>query len=130
MTQNLLVQRFKSAKRELTALKTTHPRGIGNLKIYKETVTFTASGGSFKDAVITVTFSQNFAAYPFVYILGYGADIDGKYYFSMKPKTINYTNNGYTAVFEAEAIYYPAWVPNKFEVYSTSPATSINYQWV
>lgn len=130
MIQNLLVQRFKSAKRELTALKTTHPRGIGNLKIYKETITFTAPSLSFPDAVITVTFSQNFAAYPFVYILGYGADIGGKYYFSMKPKTINYTNNGYTAVFEADAVYYPSLVPNKFEVYSTSPATSINYQWV
>lgn len=130
MTQNLLVQRFKSAKRELTALKTIHPRGIGNLKIYKETITFTASGESFKDAVITVNFSQNFAAYPFVYILGYGADLGGKYYTSMNTKTINYTNNGYTAVFEAKAIYYPAWVPNKFEVCSTSPAISINYQWV
>ena len=40
MTQNLLVQRFKDAKKELTALKTTHLRGIGNLKIYKETITF------------------------------------------------------------------------------------------
>lgn len=129
MTQNLLVQRFKSAKRELTALKTTHPRGIGNLKIYKETITFTASGGSFKDAVITVTFSQNFAAYPFVYILGYGADLSGKYYISMDTKTINYTNNGYTAVFEAAAIYYPELVPNRFDVYSTSPMTSITYTW-
>ena len=130
MTQNLLVQRFKSAKRELTALKTTHPRGIGNLKIYKEIITFTASGGSFKDAVITVTFSQNFAAYPFVYILGYGADVSGKYYISMDTKTINYANNGYTAVFEAAAIYYPELVPNRFDVYSTSPATSITYEWV
>ena len=129
MTQNLLVQRFKSAKRELTALKTTHPRGIGNLKIYKETITFTASGGSFKDAVITVTFSQNFAAYPFVCILGYGADLSGKYYISMDTKTINYTNNGYTAVFEAAAIYYPELVPNRFDVYSTSPMTSITYTW-
>ena len=129
MTQNLLVQRFKDAKKELTALKTTHLRGIGNLKIYKETITFTASGGSFKDAVITVNFSQNFAAYPFAYVSGYGADIDGKYYLSMDIKSVNYTNNGFTAIFEGEAIYYPEWVPNKFDVYSTSPMTSITYAW-
>ena len=130
MTQNLLTQRFKHAKRELIALKTAHPRGLGLLKIYKETITFTASGGSFKDAIITVTFSQNFAAYPFVYVMGYGADIDGKYYSSMTTTSLNYTNNGYTATFEADAVYYPAWVPNKFDVYSTSPTTSITYTWV
>ena len=130
MTQNLLVQRFKDAKRELTALKTTHSRGIGLLNIYKETVTFTASGGTFKDAVITVNFSQNFAAYPFVYIMGYGVRGTATYFYSMGAESINYTNNGYTAVFEATAIYLPSSIPNKFDVYSTSPATSITYTWV
>lgn len=130
MTPNLLVQRFKSAKRELTALKTTHPRGIGNLKIYKETIIFTASSGTFKDAVITVTFSQNFAAYPFVEIVGYGVDLGGIYYSSMSSETVDYTNNGFTAVFQADAVYSPELVPNRFDVYSTSPATSITYEWV
>ena len=129
MIQNLLVQRFKSAKRELTALKTTHPRGIGNLKIDKETPAFSASSTKRGDMIITITFSRNFAAYPFVYILGYGANISSVYYISINTKTINYTNNGYTAVFEAAAIYYPELVPNRFDVYSTSPAISINYQW-
>lgn len=129
MTQNLLVQRFKDAKKELTALKTTHLRGIGNLRVYKETVTFTASSGLFKEGTVTVNLSQNFAAYPFVYILGYNAEVGGTYYISLQSTSINYINNGFTAQFEVEALYYPDWVTNKFDVYATSPITSITYTW-
>lgn len=77
-----------------------------------------------------MTFSQNFAAYPFVYILGYGVDLGGMYYSSMSPETVDYTNNGFTAVFQADAIYYPEFVPNRFDVYATSPITSITYTWI
>lgn len=128
MTQNLLVQRFKNAKSELTALKTTHPRGIGNLRIYKETITFTGSV-VWLEGTVTINFSQNFAAYPFVYLVGYGVDLSGMYFISMDPESVNYTNNGYTAVFEGEALYDPESIPNKFDVYSTSPMTSITYTW-
>lgn len=128
MTQNLLVQRFKDAKKELTALKTTHMRGIGNLKIYKETITFTGSE-FFLEGTVTINFSQNFAAYPFVYLLGYGVDLSGMHFISMDPESVNYTDNGYTAVFEATALYDPESIPNKFDVYCTSPMTSITYAW-
>lgn len=128
MTQNLLVQRFKNAKSELTALKTAHIRGIGNLRVYKETVRFTGSA-VFLEGTVTINFSQNFAAYPFVYLLGYGVDLDGMHFISMDPESVNYTNNGYTAVFEGEALYDPEYIPNKFDVYSTSPMTSITYAW-
>lgn len=128
MIQNLLVQRFKSAKRELTALKTIHPRGIGNLKIYKETVTFTGSA-VFLEGTVTINFSQNFAAYPFVYLLGYSERMTATYFESIGGDSINYTNNGFTAVFEATALYDPDTIPNKFDVYSTSPMTSITCAW-
>ena len=128
MTQNLLVQRFKSAKRELTALKTTHPRGIGNLKIYKETITFTGSA-VFLEGTVTINFSQNFAAYPFVYLFGYSERMTATYFASISGDSINYTNNGFTAVFEATALYDPEDIPNKFDVYSTSPMTSITCTW-
>lgn len=128
MTQNLLVQRFKNAKSELTALKTTHPRGIGNLKIYKETITFTGSE-FFLEGTVTINFSQNFAAYPFVYLVGYGVRRTVTYFASIGGDSVNYINNGYTAVFEATALYYPGTIPNKFDVYCTSPMTSITYTW-
>ena len=128
MTQNLLVQRFKDAKKELTALKTTHLRGIGNLKIYKETITFTGSV-VWLEGTVTINFSQNFAAYPFVYLVGYGVRRTVTYFASISGDSINYTNNGYKAVFEATALYDPDTVPNKFDVYSTSPMTSITYSW-
>lgn len=130
MTKNLLVQRFKDAKNELTALKTTHLRGIGNLRVYKETVPFTAPSDKIDDMIITVTTSQNFAAYPFVYVLGYGVDLGGKYFFSMDADSVNYINDGFGATFEGEAIYYTGWDANKFDVYATSPITSITYRWV
>lgn len=128
MTQNLLVQRFKNAKSELTALKTTHPRGIGNLRIYKETITFTGSV-VWLEGTVTINFSQNFAAYPFVFLVGYGERRTVTYFASIGGDSINYTNNGYTAVFEATALYDPESIPNKFDVYSTSPMTSITYAW-
>lgn len=128
MTQNLLVQRFKDAKKELTALKTTHLRGIGNLRIYKETITFTGSG-LFLEGTVTINFSQNFAAYPFVYLVGYGVRRTATYFASISGDSINYIDNGYTAVFEATALYHPGTIPNKFDVYSTSPMTSITYTW-
>lgn len=128
MTQNLLVQRFKDAKKELTALKTTHPRGIGNLKIYKETITFTGSV-VWLEGTVTINFSHNFAAYPFVEIVGYGVDLGGIYFASISGDSINYIDNGYTAVFEVTALYDPGTIPNKFDVYSTSPMTSITYTW-
>lgn len=128
MTQNLLVQRFKDAKKELTALKTTHPRGIGNLKIYKETITFTGSV-VWLEGTVTINFSQNFAPYPFVYLVGYGVRMTVTYFASIGGDSVNYTNNGYTAVFEATALYDPESIPNKFDVYCTSPMTSITYTW-
>lgn len=128
MTQNLLVQRFKNAKSELTALKTTHPRGIGNLRIYKETITFTGSA-VWLEGTVTINFSQNFAAYPFVYLVGYGVRRTVTYFASIGGDSINYIDNGYTAVFEATALYDPEDIPNKFDVYSTSPMTSITYTW-
>ena len=36
MTVNLLSQKLKAAKKEITDLKTAHKRGFGNLKIYRE----------------------------------------------------------------------------------------------
>lgn len=129
MTQNLLVQRFKSAKRELTALKTLHQRGVGLVNIYKETVTLTSSSTGIKDITITVNCSQDFAAYPFIYILGYGENITGRYYFAVETTSVNYVNNGFTAVFEGTGTYFPDYIIPKFEVYATSPITSINYTW-
>lgn len=129
MTRNLLVQRFKSAKRELTALKTLHQRGVGLVSIYKEIVTLTSTSTAIRGITITVNCSQDFAAYPFIYVLGYGENITGKYYFAVETTSVNYINNGFTAVFEGTGIYFPDYIIPKFEVYATSPITSINYAW-
>lgn len=67
---NTLSQRLKYAKRELTALKTAHPRGLGNLRVYRKSETLVTPGASgIYNATITGTFSSLFSPYPFVQAL-------------------------------------------------------------
>lgn len=63
---NTLGQRLKYARRELTALKTAHPRGLGNLRVYRknQTIVTPGSAGVYR-ATIKGTFSSLFAPYPF-----------------------------------------------------------------
>lgn len=63
---NTLGQRLKYARRELTALKTAHPRGLGNLRVYRKsgTTTSPATNGVYR-ITIKGTFSSLFTPYPF-----------------------------------------------------------------
>ena len=128
MIQNLLVQRMKAAKREITALKTAHQRGL-NLKVFSEERYFTNSEIGFYDGVITVTFDQGFAAYPFAYVLGHTLNPDQMEFYSVRVDSVVYRDNGYTMDFIGSFVYYPEDITNRFSVYSTSPITSISYRW-
>lgn len=65
---DLLVERLKVAKRELTALKTAHLRGLGLLKVFDETVGLDIEGrtGLIWYVDIILQFSAGFAKFPFV----------------------------------------------------------------
>lgn len=131
MTVNLLTQRLKSAKRELTNLKTAHKRGLGNLKVFKNEYTFVPPGGEGSpDGKIIFKFSQNLAPYPFAYVVGYGYQLTyGNYISCVDVDSITYKDNGYTIEMDASFLYLPNVVPNKFILYSNSLPISIQYVW-
>lgn len=65
---DLLVQRLKAAKKELTALKTAHKRGLGLLRIYTEDGEIPDIGSGFWIITATITFTEGSAPFPFAYI--------------------------------------------------------------
>lgn len=128
MSQNLLVERLKFAKRELTALKTAHRRGLGNLKVYKKKITPPSSGhdSGFWYLIVTVDFDRRFSSYPFTYSLS-TREINGNQ--SIEPVSFNYINNGFSARYGA--IYlYSASRDNSFTIISTAPIISTAYTWI
>lgn len=108
MSQNMLVERLKFAKRELTALKTAHFRGMGLLKIYKATYYFSQAGieeDYFYDAVVTIKFSRDFAPYPFTYALGDIVERTYIWWTSFGADSIDYKDDGYTMILKGAALY-------------------------
>lgn len=130
MTVDLLSQRLKAAKRELTNLKTAHSRGFGLLKVYKETIYFSQTeleeGYIYSNASVTIKFSKEFPPNPFVYVLG---DISMEYGRepAFVPKTIEFSDGGYTVVIGGEVIYYISerLRLEKITAFSTAPIISI-----
>lgn len=128
MTVNLLTKRLKAARSELTALKTTHTRGIGLLRLYSQILTIDGSGqtGGVHELDVTISLNTSYASFPFVQVSpainddnGYTMEIDG----------FTYTN-GYNLR------YHLLWLvransgdTNKLQIVSSSPITSVNYEW-
>lgn len=124
---DLLVQRLKAAKRELTALKTAHRRGLGLLKVYNYEETFTPPGGqgNYNDVKITISFSQKFAKNPLVHLKGFTAGnmtIQSLYVNSMK------FIDDYTLEVMADLVWTSV-IPNKFVVVSSAPVAEVDYAW-
>lgn len=64
---DLLVQRLKNAKRELTALKTAHKRGLGLLKLYEFTAPLDVQERlGFWSVKLTVNFAEDQSPFPFL----------------------------------------------------------------
>lgn len=131
---NLLSQRIKEAKRELTALKTAHKRGFGLLKIYKTECLFSNIPGLtdnyIYDATTTVTFSREFAPFPMAFLVGnFADDITGWFALSADAQEIKYSNDGYTVTFVGTSIYASKFDLDRMFIYSTAPVSSISYNW-
>lgn len=122
---NLLSQRIKEAKRELTALKTSHRRGLGLLKIYTQTIDAPPPSGSSIFWWLTVNVTFDLAEYPFVQMYyvwdGFASLLD---YGALE---FQYSNDGYSIEYRDRVV--KLGVPYKIIVYSTSPIKSISYSW-
>lgn len=124
---DLLVQRLKAAKRELTALKTAHRRGLGLLKVYRREETFTPPGGqgTYNGVKITISFSRNFAKSPLVSLSGLTMG-------SMTVQSLYVNSVKYIDDFSLEIIADLVWtsvIPNKFVIISSAPVEEVNYVW-
>lgn len=128
MNQNLLVERLKFAKRELTALKTAHLRGLGNLRVYRrlETlITPAVERGSY-ELFIEISFSSNYAPYPFVNVLA-GPEIDGVALYGFDE--FEYTENGRKARVVGGGLFYRPSLALEYEIISTAPVNNISVTW-
>lgn len=126
---DLLSQRIKYAKNELTALKTAHKRGLGNVKIYKYVYDFSSTGIAVGTMSVTVNFDQTFSEYPFAFLVGYEPTQQSLYASSMDAREIVYLNNGYSVKFTGPAICYPTAIEPKVNIYSTAPISSASHVW-
>lgn len=127
---DLLVQRLKNAKRELTALKTAHRRGLGNLKTYYYKYNVPSEGheeGYIWHLVITVHFNRAFAAYPFAQLLGARLYGTGSFVTLLDVATLQYIDDGYGL--EVGCLYEYDEENNTFVILSSAPVDSISYEW-
>lgn len=120
---DLLVQRLKAAKRELTALKTAHRRGLGLLKIYAEDAEIEEQQTGLWNIIITITFATNSTPYPFAYIEPQRAE-DGSNPNLLDYDGWEYADNG------KKFIAHMSWVNRdiktaNFRIVASSPFTYI-----
>lgn len=127
MTINLLSKRIKDIKRELTNLKTSHKRGVGNIKIFSQKVNVDVTGheSDFSYFYIVVNLNRNYAPSTFVNFYPI-MDNDGLSSFSETIK-MNYSDDGYSVrvltIWSYEAGLSSFWID------SLSPIDSIDYYW-
>lgn len=128
MTINLLSQRIKSAKRELTNLKTAHKRGLGNLKIFKNEIIIDTSGhtSGIYFLTININFDQSFASFPLIKIY---PTVTNNFDYSAQLLEMDYINNGYTVRVEFLWLYNSSLPNQNMTVFSTAPISSSSYSW-
>lgn len=124
---NTLSERLKYARRELTALKTAHPRGLGNLRVYRKSVTLTSPGSSRAsyNIIIDITFGAGYKPYPFVQVIK-GPSPGTIFLFDIQE--FEYTNSG----MGARALAFGRCDPGAsvtYEILSLAPVASVSSQW-
>lgn len=123
---NNLSLRLKYAKRELTALKTAHLRGLGLVKVFSREVQLDLSPyvGELGYIRVTVDFDSSFVAYPFVNIIPRAVSSGTRVFGD--PLEIYYTNAGYSLNTRMTWAYSGSGFTSFF-VEAISPIDSVNY---
>lgn len=130
MTINPLTMRIKAAKRELLALKMSHAKSASLLKVFSAISSVPLPPEGVDLAKITINFSGDYGAFPYFRIeiepTGFPAFNQGS---NIYIGTETYDSTGYRLVVEIAQIGVPDY-SNNFKVTSTSPITSISYEWI
>lgn len=124
MTVNLLSQRLKAVKRELTALKTAHMRGLGLVETYRYTGYIEYQSG-LSTLKFNIDFSNDYAAYPFFQIMPYGGI--GSSDWILGGMSATYYNNGYSVEIslpEALGFFY-----SNYYILALSPIENVTAAW-
>lgn len=124
---NNLSQRLKYAKRELTALKTAHPRGLGNLRVYRraETILSPSNMGAY-EAKISGSFRSLFAPYPYAQvILGvFPEDVS-----LVTMEDFEYMSDGMGFATVLTGLFAQPSISITFEILSLAPVENIEVEW-
>lgn len=129
MTVDLLTARLKAAKRELTALKTSHMRGLGLAKVYSYSGVFSPPSDSPYLFTMTINFDREFAKNPLSYISLGGNDLSDPWIgSSAEIDNESFTSDGYSMVVNGY-INESQYTTSDFVVYSVSPILGISWEW-
>lgn len=129
MTINPLTMRIKAAKRELLALKTSHAKSASLMKVFSTISSVPIPPEDYALAKIMVKFSEDYGAFPYFRVeiepTGFPAYNYGSNIFI---GTETYDPTGYRLEVEIMQLGISDY-SNNFKITSTSPITSISYEW-
>lgn len=125
---DLFVQRLKAAKRELTALKTAHRRGLGGLKVFEYPLEITGYNDAVYTLDVTVEFAQDSTSYPFI-ICAPQADSTTNLA-KADLISMNFGADGMTAYLNFEWFALTQIDPYNIVFYSSSPISNVSYRFI
>ena len=125
MTVDLLSVRLKECKRELTALKTAHRRGLGELKILRYPLQISGYNDYGYSLSVVLNFDRSFTPYPFVSCT---PQCDpGTYLTKCDLVSFDYTDNGRSAVFDFDWFALTSIDPYTLLFHSSVPIVDVEY---
>lgn len=125
---DLLVQRLKSAKRELTALKTAHKRGLGGLEVFESPLGITGYNDAVYILNVTVDFAADATSYPFITCC---PQVDPTNFLTKADIiSMNYDKGGMSANFSFDWFALTKIDPYSIHFLSTAPIANITYQFI
>lgn len=126
---NLLTNRIKDAKSELTALKTAYTRGLGLMDVY--TFSGTANPPSRQDYLfkMTIRFDTEFAQNPLTYLsIGIGDLVAPWLGSAIEVYNETFASDGYSLTING-LISWAEDDISTYTIYSTSPITNVSWEW-
>lgn len=128
MTVDLFSVKLKEVKRELTALKTAHKRGLDGLKIFEYPLQLTGYDDDVYNLSVTLTFDSAFTSYPFV---SCSPQCDSSTYLANADMiSMDYTNGGMGAVYVFEWFALTTIDPYTILFKSSVPIVDVSYTFV
>lgn len=129
MTVDLLSARLKAAKRELTALKTAHKRGLGLLKVYTQEGTAPVPTDDTYDFTLRINFARDFSKNPLAFFIPV-AQSPTEWYFHNNLDVENeyYSTDGYTLIVSGFRLAFAGW-SDGYKIVSTAPIDNVIWEW-